>query len=242
VKSKHLSTPTAEAFYKSAISDMLATGVGFLVAGTYAFCEYTEITRPTHDFDVFVKAGEYTKLLKAMEEKGYEVEITDARWLAKITKDDLFIDIIFDAASGITPIDDIWIDHAQTFTILGFDLLTISPEDLIWSKSYRQERDKYEGPDINHIILKQGDTLNWKRLLQRMETHWEILLGHIINFRFVYPADREKIPRWLLDELLSRLTEQLELPTPIDKICRGSLLSRHHYHIDIAKWGYKDMT
>lgn len=221
---------------------MIDTNVGFLVAGTYAFCEYTDIIRQTHDFDVFVKAGEYTKLLKAMREKGYEVEITDARWLAKIKKDEEFIDIIFDAASGITPIDDTWFENAKTFTILEMPLKTISPEDLIWTKSYRQERDKYEGPDINHVILKQADKLNWKRLLHRMETHWEILLGHIINFRFVYPADREKIPRWLFDELLNRLNEQLDLPTPIDKVCRGTLLSRNQYQIDITRWGYKDVT
>jgi hypothetical protein len=27
-----------------------------------------------------------------------------------------------------------------------------------------------------------------------MEQYWEVLLIHILNFRFIYPSERDKIP------------------------------------------------
>ena len=34
-----------------------------------------------------------------------------------------------------------------------------------------------------------------------MEPHWEVLLTHLLNFRFVYPTERDLVPRWLMEEL-----------------------------------------
>jgi hypothetical protein len=72
-----------------------------------------------------------------------------------------------------------------------------------------------------------------------MEPHWELLLAHLLTFRFVYPSDRDVVPEWLMRELLSRSERQLVLPTPKDRVCRGPLLSRTQYRIDVEEWGYK---
>ena len=52
------------------------------------------------------------KILKFFGEKGYKTELTDARWLAKIFKDDYYIDIIFDTVNNICRVDDLWYKHA----------------------------------------------------------------------------------------------------------------------------------
>jgi hypothetical protein len=65
-----------------------------------------------------------------------------------------------------------------------------------------------------------------------------VLLAHITMFRFVYPSERDTIPRWLMEELLARVQDQLSLPTPQDRICRGPLLSRTQYEEDTNEWGY----
>jgi hypothetical protein len=72
-----------------------------------------------------------------------------------------------------------------------------------------------------------------------METHWELLLAHLINFRFVYPSEQDVVPRWLLDELLCRAQRQLDLPQPQDRICRGFMLSRTEYEVDTSRWDYR---
>jgi hypothetical protein len=92
------------------------------------------------------------------------------------------------------------------------------------------------------LILKKSDVIDWERLLSYMEQYWEVLLIHILNFRFIYPSEREKVPRWLLDELLSRLEHQINLPTPRIKACRGRLYSKTDYAVDVIEWGFADLV
>lgn len=231
-----------ENFYGKVTKVLLESNVLFMIGGTYAFREYTGIYRETKDLDIFCKAGEYPKLLRILQNKGYETEIPDARWIAKVTQKEEYVDIIFGSASGQCPVDDTWFTYAKEMSFFGMKMKVIAPEEFLWSKTYVQDRARFEGPDINHMVLKQGKKLDWKRLLMRMEQHWEILLAHLINFRFVYPSERNIVPHWLVEELLSRVQAQLHVPTPQDKICRGTMLSRTHYQIDITDWGYKDVT
>jgi hypothetical protein len=95
----------------------------------------------------------------------------------------------------------------------------IAPTELIWSKAFVQLRHRYDGADIVHLILKQHDRIDWRRLLGYMDLHWEVLLVHLINFRWAYPSEH-------MDELLGRLERQLDLPPPRVKICRGRMLSQ----------------
>ena len=41
-----------------------------------------------------------------------------------------------------------------------------------------------------------------------MELYWEVMLIHLLNFRFIYPTERDCVPRWLFDELMERLRTQ----------------------------------
>lgn len=237
---KNLASENAEKFYEQVLNTLLKHKIPFMVAGTYAFSAYTGIRRETKDFDIFVKGGNYQKILEILKNEGYRTEITDARWLAKVLKNGEFVDIIFGDISGLRSVDETWFGYAPTSTILDKTVKVLPVEELIWSKSYRMDREKYEGPDINHLILAEGENMDWKRLLQRMDQHWELLLGHLINFRFVYPSERKIIPKWLMIELLERVHQQFRLPSPKDKICRGPLLSRYHYTVDIDNWGFQD--
>jgi len=124
--------------------------------------------------------------------------------------------------------------------MLGCDLKLIPAEEELWTKTFVQERHRFDGADVLHIIRCRGADLDWKRLLVRMEPHWEVLLAFLVQFRFVYPADRDVVPHWLMEELTSRLAQQLTMPTPRDRVCRGRLLSRHSYEIDLEEWGYKE--
>jgi len=47
-----------------------------------------------------------------------------------------------------------------------------------------------------------------------MDLHWEVLLVHLLNFRWAYPSERNRVPLWLMHELLDRLEQQLDLPPP----------------------------
>jgi hypothetical protein len=87
-------SPAAEAFYSEVLQLMAESHIPFLVSGTYALASYTGIDRPTKDVDVFAKAGDALKMLHYFKEHGFEVEIVDERWLYRITRGEMFVDVI----------------------------------------------------------------------------------------------------------------------------------------------------
>ena len=105
-----------------------------------------------------------------------------------------------------------------------------------------QDRYRYDGADVAHVILKKHEEIDWRKLLNAMELYWEVLLIHLLNFRFIYPTERERIPRWLFDELMERLQAQAEMPAARMRICRGRLFSPRDYVTDIAEWGFADVV
>lgn len=220
-------------FYKEVLQTLIKNKFPFMIGGGLSVKEQAVIDRPMKDLDVFVKAGDYPKILQVLKEEGFKIRIQDERWLAKALRNGKQVDFIFSSPNYMNPVDDSWFTNAKNAQMFGLKVKLLSPEEIIWCKAYVQERKWYDGADINHLILSQGKQLNWKHLLMRMENHWEILFGILLNFRFVYPSERGIVPKWLMEELINRLKNQLENPIPKDKVCRGPLLSRSQYQIDL---------
>ncbi|ACA16195.1 conserved hypothetical protein [Methylobacterium sp. 4-46] len=236
-----LADPRAEAFYAEALGQLAASGLPFLLAGTYAVSAHTGIARRTKDLDVFCMPGDAPRILARCQDLGYRVAIEDERWLGKVFEGDLFFDVIHASPSGATPVTRAWFDHASTIDLFGQRLAIIGPTELVWSKSFIQLRHRFDGADVAHTILRAHDAIDWHRLLGYMEMHWELLLTHLLMFRWIYPTERDAVPAWLLDELLDRLDKQRRLPPPQMKICRGRMLSRVDYAIDVGEWGFADL-
>jgi hypothetical protein len=233
----------AHAFYKEALDLLNESGARFMMGGAFAMFHYTGIYRDTKDLDIFCKASEYPKILRHFSEKGYRIELTDVRWLAKVFKGEYFIDIIFDTVNNICRVDESWYEHAEKARFVGVDVLLLPPEELSWCKIYVQNRERYDGADVNHIFLKKGAGFDWKRLLDRMDSHWHLLLAQIILFQFVYPTDYHSIiPKWLFDNLMERAKEQYDLPSAVERVCRGPVIDQTQYEIDIKEWNYKALT
>lgn len=230
----------AEAFYSDSLKELTATGIPFLLAGTYALCAYTGIMRPTKDLDIFCQAGDYPRILAHFQKLGFRTEVEDERWIAKVHKGKHFFDVIFNSTTTLTPVTAQWFEAAPTTDVYGNRVHITPPTEFIWSKVFIQNRDRYDGADIAHTILKQYHDIDWKRLLSYMDQYWEVLLIHTLNFQFIYPTERDIIPRWLFDELMGRLKARSDLPAAQTRICRGRLFSKKDYEIDVAEWGFKD--
>jgi hypothetical protein len=77
-------------------------------------------------------------------------------------------------------------------------------------------------------------------LTRRFERYPEVLLSHLLLFRFSYPGERDLVPDWVMAELVERSkAENPEPPLP-GMLCRGNLLSRINYTVDLQEWGYID--
>lgn len=234
--------PDAVKFYTAVLKVLTASKIPFLIGGTYALHHYADIDRPTKDLDLFCKPGDYPRILKLFADKKYDVEILDERWLANVHTGRYNVDVIFGAPTGTWPINDDTIKKAPRRKVLGHMVRITPPEELIVSKVFRMNRKGFDGADVAHIILKKGKEIDWKLILSMMDHYWEILLIHILIFRFVYPSERELVPHWLLHELLDRLNHQIELPDQRKKLSRGAILSAHDFRVDIDKWGFYDIT
>jgi len=232
----------ANSFYAEALKIVKDEKFTFMVAGGFAVNAYTGLRRVTKDFDIFCKAGDYPKILNKFTSLGYKTQVLDERWIAKIFKGKAYVDLIFGSSNLVAPVTDDWFKDCHTVRILGHEVKIPSVTDLIRSKVFIQSKDRFDGADIAHLILIRHQDVNWERLLSAMEQYWEVLLIHVPNFRFIYPSEREKIPSWLMRELLSRLEHQFELPTPKMKVCRGRMFSVADYTVDVTELGCADVV
>jgi hypothetical protein len=173
---------------------------------------------------------------------GYRTEVTASHWLGKAWSGDLFVDIIFSSGNGEAAVDDQWFDNAREAEVLGMPVLICPPEEIIWSKSFVMERERYDGADVAHIFRACAPSLNWRRLISRYRDKWRLLLSYLILFGFIYPAERDKIPAWVMRRLLRRLENQIEAPVrrQKEKVVQGTLISREQFLTDVSEWGYRD--
>jgi hypothetical protein len=227
-------------FYRSTLELFNREQLPFLVGGTHAYFRYTGIPRETKDFDVFVRRSDYPRFQEALGRAGYESELKFPHWLGKIYKGNAFIDLIFSGGNGEAAVDDEWFEHSVEGKIFGVPVRLAAPEEMIWSKSYVMERERYDGGDVMHLFLRTGKRLDWNRLVNRFGDHWRLLLMQIVKFGFVYPSERFRVPRQVVEELLARFAAELNERSPSEKICFGTLTSRAQYLIDVREWGFDD--
>src|SRR5216117_4004204 len=229
--------PAAD-FYTDALGKLQNTNIPFLVGGAFALSHYAHVPRETKDIDVFVKAEDLQSVLDAFERLGYQTEVPFPHWLGKIYAGSHFMDVIFNSGNGVARVDDLWFDHAPRTNVLGI-LVRLSPvEEMIWSKSFIQERERFDGADVLHLLRETGPSLDWPRLLMRFGDYWRVLFSHIILFGFVYPDKRQNVPTWVMEELTRRLT--VSRPNLQSDVCYGTLLSREQYLHDVLQWKYRD--
>jgi hypothetical protein len=227
-------------FYASILRLVSAARIPFLVGGTYAMNAYVGLDRATKDVDIFCRAGDYPRILRVCAAAGYQVEILDERWIAKVKRGKHFCDVIFGSANALATVTDEWFaGPPHSGRVLGVHVHLLPPAELVWSKAFIMDRNKFDGNDITHIMLRTE--VDYRRLLSYMEQHWEVLLGLVLRFRYIYPSERGRIPDWLMDELLGRVANQRRLPAATTRVCRGRVFSRDDFEIDITKWGFADL-
>jgi hypothetical protein len=235
-----LTTPDKAELYRQALELLNRSGVPYMVGGTYAFHYYAGIARATKDFDIFVRGRDLQRVLDVLARCGFKTEIAFSHWLAKAFNGDRFMDIIFNSGNGIVEVDDEWFAHAPDEEVLGVPVKLVPAEEMIWSKSFIMERERYDGADVAHLLRHCCGLLNWDRLVTRFGAQWRVLLSHLVLFGFIYPGERALVPSAVMRDLLNRLQAEMEVPTRDSKVCQGTLLSRGQFLVDIDEWGYDD--
>jgi predicted nucleotidyltransferase len=233
--------PDTAAFYRRALRVLVDAEIPFLVGGAFAHACFTGIRRSTKDLDLFIRRQDYERAAQLMQAEGWQTEMTYPHWLAKVYAGEDFIDLIFNSGNGLTPVDDRWFEDNAWADVLGVPVRVANMEDGMLSKAFIMERERYDGADIAHLVRANAERINWKRLVERFGPHWRVLLAHLTLFGFIYPGERDRVPRWVMDHLADRLKEEVAQPPAQDPhVCAGTLLSREQYLHDVEKLGYVD--
>jgi hypothetical protein len=231
--------PVSREFYRRVMSGLEARGVPFLVGGAYAFERYTGIARNTKDFDLFVHPRDVDRALQTLAAEGCTTDVPFPHWLAKAQCGEDVVDLIYSSGNGVALVDDDWFRHSVGDTVLDVPVRLIPAEEMIWSKAFIMERERYDGADVAHILRACADQLDWPRLLHRFDAHWRVLFQHLVVFGFIYPCERARVPAAVVRELMGRLDRELTRPAA-DRVCQGTLISRAQYLVDVQHWGYDD--
>ena len=226
-------------FHLRSVAALQDAKVPFLIGGAYVVEVYAGVSRRTKDFDLFIRPQHADAALNALARAGYETELTSSHWLAKARRGRDYVDLIFRAGNGLCEVDDSWFERAQDHELLGLHVKLSPPEETIWMKAYIMERERFDGADVAHILLSCAEKLDWQHLVQRFGPDWRVLLSHLVLFGYIYPSEQGRIPTTVMDDLIGRLRK--EAPAGGDKrLCRGTLLSRKQYLVDVRKWGFHD--
>jgi hypothetical protein len=231
-------------FYRRVMTTLQEARVPFLVGGAYAFARYTGIVRHTKDFDIFVHPRDFDRTLVGLKRgAGCSVKRPFPHWLGKgYRRDggDDFVDVIFSSGNGVARVDDLWFEHAVDEEVLGIPARLCPAEEMIWSKSFILERERYDGGDVAHILRARADDLDWDRLVFRFGPNWPVLFTHLVLFRYIYPGEADRVPARILEDMIRKLRNSQDASDAGERLCRGTLLSRSQFLVDIENWGYRD--
>jgi len=228
------------ATYVNAIETLRDADVEFLIGGAFALACYTGILRDTKDLDVFLRRRDCKQALAALSSAGFATDMTFSHWLAKAFAGGRYVDLIHGGGNGVASVDDLWFSHSHPGHVLGVPVRLCPPEEMIWSKAFIMERERFDGADIAHLILARGQQLDWDRLIERFGRRWRVLLSHLILFGFIYPGERSVVPGDVMDQLLERVKRERTGSAEESRVCDGTLLSRQQYLPDVWGGGYAD--
>lgn len=229
-----------QAAFRGSLEALNGCGVPYVVAGAFALHFHTGIWRTTKDMDLFLAAEQMPGAMQCLCRKGFACEVCDPVWLSKAHRNGFFVDLITGMSNGVIMVDDSWVRRARPASVFGVETRVLAAEELLTSKLFVLRRERFDGADVAHIVYASRGRLDWNRILLLVGDHWELLLGALVLFRYVYPACGHHVPSWLWRDLWERHSRELAHPDPGARF-RGSLIDENMFAIDMQEWGMDDV-
>jgi hypothetical protein len=116
----------------------------------------------------------------------------------------------------------------------------LAAEELVASKLFVSFRERFDGADIAHVLYRKHHHFDWRRLLDLVGEHWQLLLWTLVLFHYIYPSAGGHVPRPVWNELLRRFQHLLEHADSAARF-RGSLIDDKMFAIDVEEWGLPNL-
>jgi hypothetical protein len=230
----------AEMVYREALGALDRAEVRYMLGGAVAVNAYTGIWRDTKDLDVFVPREIVARVLKTLEQAGFEVKVADPYWLAKAWKGDIFLDVVHANDSGTVAVEESWFTETREIEVLGHRAFVIPVEEMILSKMFVASRDRWDLSDVLHLIFATRGDLDWDRLIAGTGEHRELLLAYLHFYRYVYPSHAGYVPGRVFRSLLDSCEEEIESAPRRTLRFRGTMLDNVSFGVDVKVWGLPD--
>ena len=216
------------------------TGVRYAVGGGYAFHAFTGIWRTTKDLDVFVRPADLKAVLDALRRHGFETEVRDRLWLAKAHREPFLLDLLF-SVRHCTPLDitEGWFRSCRPALFLGVPTCLLGVEEMIASKIYVAARDRFDGPDILHLVQAVDGRVDWEHVVDLLGGDEEIVLWHLLLLQFVYPGRPDYLPQALMERAFERARAGWR-SHPGRHVLRGRLIDPDAFAYDVEERGLED--
>jgi hypothetical protein len=221
--------------FRDVLQALENSSVPYAVSGAFALRHHTGICRFTKDLDLFVTAVNCEAALGCLRQAGMETWVKDPVWLAKASRDGFFVDLITGMSNGLITVEDLWIERAHPAVVYGVRTRVLAPEELVASKIFVARRERFDGADIAHIIYSTYGSFDWKREMELVGEHWEMLLWALVLFRYAYPAQSHHVPAEIWRDLLRRFEREIREHNPQAPF-RGSLVDDNMFAIDVNEW------
>jgi predicted nucleotidyltransferase len=221
--------------YREVLLMLNELGVPYAVSGAFALQHHTGIWRDTKDLDLFLTSQNVGRALGGLQAAGFECKVWDPVWLAKAHQGDFYVDLITGMSNAVVIVEDSWIERASPAVVVGVETKVLAAEELIASKIFVTRRERFDGADIAHVIYGTQGKLDWDRILQLADVHWEMVFWALILFRYIYPAQTAYVPSRVWDDLVGRFINAIKNPDPKARF-RGSLIDENQFAIDVQEW------
>jgi hypothetical protein len=215
------------------------SGVEYFLGGALALYAHTGIWRNTKDLDVFLKPEDLKTVLYTMDSAGFETEVTNPAWLAKVRQRPYFMDLIFAASDHRIPLDGQVLRCGLRYRLLDIPTCIMPIEELIATKAFVASRDRFDGADILHLIRHAEGALDWERLNSLFGDRFDLLLWHLILFQFVYPDALKYVPASEMNLLLRRLEDRWSSEDK-SRGFLGTVIDPVSFKIDYKLWSYQE--
>jgi hypothetical protein len=178
------------------------SGCPYLVIGSLATGFYIgNDWNPSHDIDFFIPRARAESMLAEFEGAGFSSYRKDERWLFKVARPNVTIDLIFLASYSIE-LDEELMHRSAAANFKGVELRIAAPEDLIVMKAIADSPD-FRGNWYESLGLVERGGIDWDYLEHRSLTNGpERLLAFLLYARTAGVEIPERTVKVLAGEVL----------------------------------------
>lgn len=220
-----------EIIYETVLEGAVARGIPFAMCGAFAVGFYTGQWRDTKDLDLTILARDREAMIEVLTAAGlhdyYDELPYDRGWIYRGSGNGAIVDIIWAMANRRAFFDETFVNESPKTEFLGIPVQVIPPEELIWDKLYIMQRQRCDWPDLLNVIHSTAGTLDWDRLLARIDEDTWLLAGVMATYRWLCPGRASAIP--------ARVWQRLHMPVPLAADAPGVDVRRVNF-LDTRPW------